>query len=313
MTPLRIIFAGSGEFGLPTIRGLLEAGHELALVISQPDRPAGRGRVLTPTPVGQFAIGKSLPLLRTPNINAETLPDADLLMVIAFGQKIGEALAHRPRLGSANLHASLLPLYRGAAPINWALLRGETLTGNTVIRLAPRMDAGAILGQSPLAINELETAGELHDRLAVEGAGLVLSVVDKLGSGRAQEWEQDDAYASPAPKLGRESAQLDWTKPAAEIANRIRGLYPWPGCRVRLVNASGGTTRATLVRARAVDSTDSNSTPPGTIDSAGLIAAGAGGVEIVEIQPEGKRPMPLAAYRNGHAWTRGMQVLPRED
>jgi methionyl-tRNA formyltransferase len=308
MTPLRIIFAGSGEFGLPTLRGLLDAGHELALVISQPDRPAGRGRVLTPTPIGQFAIAKSLPLLRTPNINAEALPDADLLLVIAFGQKIGDALTKRPRLGSANLHASMLPLYRGAAPINWAILRGESLTGNTVIRLAPRMDAGAILGQSPLAINELETAGELHDRLAIEGAGLVLAVIDKLSSGRAQEWEQDDAYASTAPKLDRESARLDWTRPAAEVANRIRGLYPWPGCRVRVPGADGQSTRATLVRARAVNSTSANLSP-GMIDAAGHIAAGSGTVEIVEIQPEGKRPMLLAAYRNGHAWNAGTQIM----
>src|SRR5689334_21719945 len=165
MSPLRIIFAGSGEFGLPALRAIREARHDLVQVVSQPDRPAGRGRALTPTPIAAFASGAGLPLLKTQDINAEALPDADVMVVIASGQKIGEAAVHRPRLGSINLHASLLPKYRGAAPINWAIIRGETTSGNSVIRLAPRMDAGAVLMQSSVEIGELETAGELHDRL----------------------------------------------------------------------------------------------------------------------------------------------------
>ena len=309
MTPLRIIFAGSGEFGLPTLRALLDAGHEVPLVASQPDRPAGRGRALTPTPIAQFALERSLPLVRTANLNAEPIPEADLLLVIAFGQKVGEPLAHRPRLGSANLHASKLPLYRGAAPINWAILRGEALTGNSVIRLAPKMDAGAILGQSLVPIDPLETAGELHDRLAADGAGLVLRIIAALATGTAQEWEQDDAYATSAPKLGRESARLDWSEPPADLANRIRGLYPWPGCRVRLLDVAGKELgRATLVRARPAQPNAVGSIPPGAIDPAGHVGAGSGAVEIIEIQPEGKRPMPLDAYRNGHDWLPGMRV-----
>jgi methionyl-tRNA formyltransferase len=137
VAPLKLIFAGSGEFGLPTLRALLDARHDFVQVISQPDRPAGRGRTMTPTPIAAFAASQNLPLLKTANINIESLPPADAMVVIAFGQKIGESIVHHPRLGSVNLHASILPKYRGAAPINWAIIRGERVAGNSVIRLAP--------------------------------------------------------------------------------------------------------------------------------------------------------------------------------
>ena len=164
--PLQIIFAGSGEFGLPALQALLQAGHNLKHVYSQPDRPAGRGKKLTPTPISQFCLDHHLPLTRTDNINAETLPPADALVVIAFGQKIAPHVVDHAPLGAVNLHASLLPKYRGAAPIHRAILAGETVTGNSVIRLAQKMDAGALLGQSRLQIGQTETVGELHDRLA---------------------------------------------------------------------------------------------------------------------------------------------------
>src|SRR5688572_4057254 len=157
---LRIIFAASGEFAAPSLDALNSAGHQIIQVISQPDRPAGRGRELTPTPIARLAAQRRLEILKTENINHEKLEPADLLVVIAFGQRIAPHLVDHPRLGSVNLHASLLPKYRGAAPINWAIMSGERRTGNTVIRLAQKMDAGAILGQSALDIGELETAGE---------------------------------------------------------------------------------------------------------------------------------------------------------
>src|SRR5688572_19575603 len=178
MDPLRIIFAGSGEFGVPTLTALLDSVHEIVQVITQPDRPAGRGRALTPTRVASLASSRNLPLIKTQNVNTEQLPSADLLIVIAFGQKIAPHIVDHARLGAINLHASLLPKYRGAAPINWAMIHGETVTGNSVIRLAQKMDAGAILAQSRLDIGELETAGELHDRLAQDGATLVPPLVE---------------------------------------------------------------------------------------------------------------------------------------
>jgi methionyl-tRNA formyltransferase len=308
MSPLKIIFAGSGEFGLPTLRALLNAHHELVQVITQPDRPAGRGRTLTPTPIAAFAASHNLPLLKTADINAETVPPADAMVVIAFGQKIGEPTVQHPRLGSVNLHASVLPKYRGAAPINWAIIRGERVAGNSVIRLAPKMDAGAVLGQSSLEIGELETAGGLHDRLAADGAPLVLKVLSQLTDGTAVERPQDESQATIAPKLSRDSSKLDFTRPAEELARQIRGMYPWPGCRVRLVDVAGGEiARLTLVRARPAGE---ERTAPGTVDTGGSISTGSGALEVVELQPEGKKPMSLTAFRNGHRWDAKSRVEP---
>jgi methionyl-tRNA formyltransferase len=309
MGALRMIFAGSGEFGLPTLRALVGAGHAVVQVVSQPDRPAGRGRGLTPTPVAQFALDSGLPLLRTADINAETLPDADVMVVIAFGQKISDAVVRRPRLAAVNLHASRLPKFRGAAPINWAILNGETVTGNSVIRLAQRMDAGAVLGQSELAIGELETAGELHDRLAADGATLVPRVLDALASGRSQEVEQDERLATAAPKLSRDAARLEWARPAAELARRVRGLYPWPGCRVRVCDAEGKElARLRFVRARATAEDEGSRWAPGEVMASGSVQTGAGAMEVVECQPEGGRPMRLADYRRGHRWHAGLRL-----
>lgn len=304
---ISILFAGSGEFGVPALRAIVAAGHRVPLVVTQPDKPAGRGAKLTPTPVATAAAGLRLPVLRTADINAESLPPADLLVVIAFGQKIGDTVIAAPRLGAVNLHASRLPKYRGAAPINWAILAGETVAGNSVIRLARKMDAGAVLGMSAVPIGELETAGELHDRLSLDGVSLVLRVIDELAAGRAVEREQDHAAATLAPKLSRELARLDFTRPAAEVARQVRGLHPWPGCRVRVVSGDGKPAGALrLVRARAVGSGVAGE--PGVILVDGLVAAGEGAVELVEVQPDGKRPMSLGDYRRGHTWEAGMRL-----
>jgi methionyl-tRNA formyltransferase len=305
---MRIIFAGNGEFGVPTLGALLEAGHEIVAVYTQPERWAGRGRTLTPTPIAKFAQGRAVRLIQTPNVNDETRPPADLMVVIAFGQKIAPSAVNHPRLGSVNLHASLLPKFRGAAPINWAILRGENETGNSIIRLAPRMDAGAILAQSHVPIGETETAGELHDRLAVDGARLMLQTLDDLQAGRAMEMPQDDGQATAAPKLRREFSRIDWAIGAMEIARKIRGLYPWPGCRVRLLDAVGvELARLTLVRARAAEG-EGPRWHPGEITIAGHIACGDAAVEILDIQPDGKRPMSLSDYRRGNAWMPGMKL-----
>jgi len=307
LASLSIIFAGSGEFGAPTLRELAKSRHRLSLVVSQPDKPAGRGKTPAPTPISRLAIEHGLPLLRTADINNETLPEADLMIVVAFGQKISQRLVKHPRLGSVNLHASLLPKYRGAAPINWTIIRGESITGNSIIRLAERMDAGAILAQSRLAVGELETAGELHDRLAEDGRALMLRVVETLADGAAVEMPQDECKATLAPKLRREDARLDFSRPADELARHIRGLYPWPGCHVRIIDPGGRPGgNVTLARARAVASGGAS---PGTMTAAGTVAAGDGNaLEIIELQPEGKRCMTLAAYRNGHPWESGSRL-----
>jgi methionyl-tRNA formyltransferase len=332
--PLKILFAGAGEFGLPTLRAILDAGHEVPLVISQPDKPAGRGNRLTPTPVAKFAIERGLPLLRTADVNAEQLSAADLMVVIAFGQKIAPHVVDHPRLSSVNLHASILPKLRGAAPINWAILRGDTHAGNSIIRLAQKMDAGPVLAQSSFKIGHLETAGELHDRLAEDGGPLMLRVIEQLATGKARETPQDESQATVAPKLTRDHTKLDFARHAHDLGLQIRGLYPWPGCRVRLIDRDGKERdRLTLVRAQALPAHPDHPGDPDAAFAASLdagdaqlesfkkctglfgivmggltIATGDAALELVEVQPEGKRPMPLSAYRNGHPFEAGMRL-----
>jgi len=304
-TPATILFAGSGEFGAPTLKALVATGHRVLHVFTQPDRPAGRGKKLTPTPIAALAGELGLSVTRTENINAEPLPPADLLIVIAFGQKIAESVVNHPRLGSVNLHSSLLPKYRGAAPINWAVINGDSITGNSIIRLANKMDAGAILAQSRLAIGESETAGELHDRLAENGAPLMLELISSLQSGSAIETQQDHPLATIAPKLSRQSAILDWTKPAAAVVRQINGMSPWPGCMVKLLEGDKEIAKLTLLRSRPAASAGD----PGTIQPDGTIAAGDGNsVEVLEVQPEGKRPMKLSDFKNGRPWRAPMIV-----
>ncbi len=309
MDRLNIIFAGAGEFGLPTLQHLAQS-HNLIQVITQPDRPAGRGQKLTPTPIAQFAEANQLSLLKTANVKSESLPQADLLIVIAFGQKIPPHIVNHPRFGSVNLHASRLPKYRGASPIHSAILNGDLTTGNSVIRLAERMDAGAILAQSELTISETETAGELHDRLAQAGPDIIDRVITALITNSVIEVPQDDSQATLAPKLNRLAAIISFDRTMKEIANQIRGLYPWPGCRVRVLDENGSECgRMTLVRARAgMLGLGEKKLPGGTIRSNGSLRVADGLVHILEVQPEGKRPMSLADYRNGHPWDPGMRV-----
>jgi methionyl-tRNA formyltransferase len=308
---MRIIFTGSGEFGIPTLKRLLQSGHKIVAVYSQPDRPAGRGRKLTPTPVAQFATEKKLPIFRTEHLSYEQLPEADLMIVIAFGQKISPAAAEHPALGSVNLHASRLPKFRGAAPINWAILSGEKITGNSVIRLAQKMDAGDVLGQSSLPIGETETAGELHDRLAADGAELMTKVIGDFEAGRVLVKPQDESLASRAPKLSREISKIDWNSPAVEIARKIRGLYPWPGCRVAITDAvHEEKARMTLVRA-VVAPGEGARWHAGEISGSGKVSIGNGDeeIEILEVQPESKSAMSLADYRRGNLWVPGMRLV----
>jgi len=306
--PLRIVFAGSGEFGVPTLRALARSGHEIVQVVSQPDRPAGRGRSLAPTPISVEAIELKLPLLRTANINGESPAAADVMVVIAFGQKISPEIVNHPRLGSINLHASRLPKYRGAAPINWAMLAGETVTGNSVIRLAQKMDAGAVLAQSEVVIGPTETAGELHDRLSRDGVGLVLRVLDELASGTAIETVQDETRATLAPKLSRKSAMLDFSQPGERVARTVRGLYPWPGCRVRVVDVEGTeVARMRLVRAVAAKE-DGPRWELGEITSAGTVSCGEDCIDVLECQPDGGKAMSMADYRRGHRWQAGLRL-----
>lgn len=308
--PMQIVFFGSGAFGLPTLEHLARHSDRftIGLIVSQPDRPAGRRQRLTPTPVSQWAAEHAVARITTSDVNAPAIiaeiaaqrPDA--LVVIAFGQKIGPALIDGRF--AINLHGSLLPAYRGAAPIQRAMMDGCTTTGVSVIALAQRMDAGDILAAESTPIDPKETAGELHDRLALLGAAAVARVLEAHRRGELRPVSQDEPLATRAPKLRKEEGTTDFNLPAAKVRARIHGVTPWPGCRVAL---DGAAVRLLRVRDYGEQTA---AEPPGTVCPDRRIACAAGTIEVIEIQPEGGRAMTLDAFRNGRPFEPGMRLRP---
>jgi len=292
---LPVAFLGSGAFGLPTLAALRDR-HDVRLVISQPDRPAGRKQRLTPTPIAEAALAAGLRVERPESVNDDEAiallesVDPAALVVVAYGQKLGpRVLADRFAI---NLHSSLLPLYRGAAPINRAMMDDRPETGVSIITLADRMDAGSILGEQATPIDPNETAGELHDRLAALGAPVVLRVLDAWADGTLEPREQDESLATRAPKLTKAEGTVSFEGPASAVRARIHGLTPWPGCTVRLDDRP-----VKLLRVRAVESPDDS--PPGTLTPDGVVRCGDGAVELLEVQPAGGKPMPFEAFARG--------------
>jgi len=308
---MRLLFFGAGEFGLPTLQAL-HAAHEIAAVVTQPDRPAGRGQRPRPTPIAQWAEQQGLPVWKTDDANdpafvakvAAAAPDASV--VIAFGQKLSPQLVEASGELMMNLHASLLPKYRGAAPINWAVIEGEAVTGNTVIGIAQRMDAGLIYGQQETPIAPHETAGELHDRLAGMGPDLVMEVLAKFKAGTLEGREQDDTLATQAPKLSRADGVVDFTQSAQRVRQRIHGLTPWPGITVRWTPAGGGDTRPLKLLRVAVDKEGERATAdPGTILPDHRVATGDGVIRLLEVQAPGSKAMDIESFARGHRFDPG--------
>jgi methionyl-tRNA formyltransferase len=302
-TPLRIFFLGSGSFGLPTLE-MLHRQHTVVGIVSQPDRPAGRGRQSTPTAISQFALDHSImPLIRPDNINdPQTLDqlrslETDAWVVIAFGQKLSEDLL-RDR-NAMNLHASLLPRWRGAAPINAAIIAQDASIGNSVITLANRMDAGYILAQQSLPLDPNSTASEAHDLLADNGPELIAHVLDQQHSDKLAPLAQDESLVTLAPKLKKTDGWVDFTKHASECRARIHGLSPWPGVVVQL---QGKPLK--LLRVAIPD--DTPDAPPGSLfdPASGLVACGnRSALKILEIQLAGKRIMSWADLARGRQLT----------
>ncbi|HHN77605.1 MAG TPA: methionyl-tRNA formyltransferase [Phycisphaerales bacterium] len=299
---MKIVFFGSGAFGLPTLEAIAD-GHTLLAVVTQPDRRAGRGGKLTPTPVAAWAEANApgVPVYKPERVNDPEIRDAirahnaDAWVVIAFGQKLSvDLLADRFAI---NLHASLLPRWRGAAPINAAIIAGDTETGNSVITLAERMDAGLVLGQSRRTIERTRTAGELHDLLAADGPALVLDVLARHADGTLDPVEQDESAVTVAPKIGRADTRVSLSDPADTIRRRINGLSPRPG--VTLIH------RGKPLKILRADSQQADmDAPHGTIFDAtdGLVACARGSaLRLLEVQPAGKRPMPWADYARGRS------------
>lgn len=234
--PPRLVFMGTPEFGVPTLRLLARSGYSVAAVVTQPDKPRGRGCAPSFSPVKQAALELGLPVLQPANVNtpealaALTGSAPEIIVVAAFGQILRSPLLALPRLGCVNLHASLLPRYRGAAPVQWAIAQGETVTGVTVQRMAERVDTGAVLTQRTLPIGPEETASELAARLAELGAPAVAEALELLTrTGGSCGVPQDDTQATLAPRLTREDGRLDWTLPGKTLHDRVRGFNPWPG------------------------------------------------------------------------------------
>ncbi|PYM06655.1 MAG: methionyl-tRNA formyltransferase [Candidatus Rokuibacteriota bacterium] len=307
---MRVLFYGTPPFALPTLEALL-ASHEVVGVVTQPDRPAGRGQRLTPPPVKERAIAAAVPVLQPPRLGdpgwLEPLRafGADLAVVVAFGQILPKAVLDVPARGSINVHASLLPKYRGAAPIAWALIRGESETGITTFQMDEGMDTGPILLSERTAIRPGETAGELGARLARLGARVLIDTLARLDT--IVPTPQQHGDATLAPRLRKTEGHLDWREPARALVNRIHGCNPRPGA---LTRASGG--RLTIWRARAVARSAGDIAPGTLIAGAGgvCIAAGDGAVEPIEVQPENRRVVAWPAYLRGARLRAGDRLGP---
>jgi methionyl-tRNA formyltransferase len=314
---LDLVFLGSGAFGVPTLAALVRA-HRVRAIVTQPDRPAGRGGRLTPTPVAVWAAehAPGVPVLKPPKVNApEVVAEvrghgAAAMVVIAFGQKLGRALL--ADVFAINLHASLLPRWRGAAPINAAVLAGDQETGNSVIALAEVMDAGVVYGQSRRAVYPDQTAGELHDLLADDGPGLVLSVLEQHAAGTLSAREQDATLVTLAPKLSKADGWVDFSEDAEGCRRRVHGLTPWPGVSVRLGALGLKLCRVQVADAEPARAGSEEQTVPGTITDPvlGLVACGRGTVlRVLEVHPAGGRRMSWHDFVNGRTLAAGSVLM----
>ncbi len=299
-----IVFLGTGAFGVPALSALHENGHEVALAVSQPDRPAGRGRRVAPTPIHAAADELGIPHLQTADVNREPLDrlvdQAALGVVVAFGQKISGTMLDRFPRGCVNIHASLLPKYRGAAPINWAMINDEPTTGVTVFQLNERWDAGDVWGFRETPIDPHETASELHDRLAQLGAALVVESLAMIAQDR-QPTPQDATQATRAPKLSKATGYLDWAESARALQRRIHGLWSWPAATTEFVSRSGKVEPLLLARATVVDPDciPTANTPPGAFRTDGTVQTGRGTLRLLEVKPASGKVMAFEAFANG--------------
>lgn len=309
---MRLLFMGTPGFAVPTLRKLLSSRHQVSGVFTQPDRPSGRGRKLAAGPVKQLALQSGLPVYQPERLAQEEWKPlvestADALVVVAYGKLLPSWLFTLPPFGAVNVHASLLPRYRGAAPIPWAIVHGETRTGVTTMRIDRGMDTGDLLLQSGVEIGEEETSVQLGERLAVLGADLLAETLDRLEAGRVRPRPQDPQLASYAPMLKKSDGEIDWSRSARQIFNRVRAFNPWPGAFTRR-----NRSRLRILKALPV-------TPPVQKPVAGslwrwdskraLVACGEGWLELLEVQPENHRPLAASDYLNGLRLQAGHSIL----
>ncbi len=309
--PLDIVFAGTPEFAVPALEALLGSGHRVVAVYTQPDRPAGRGRKPRPSPVKQRALQAGLTVhqpdtLRDP-AEQERLAalKPDVMVVVAYGLLLPRAVLDIPRLGCVNIHASLLPRWRGAAPIQRALLAGDSRSGVTLMQMEAGLDTGPMLARESCEISGEDNAQDLHDRLAAMGARMLVPTLERLAAGELRAERQDDAAGTYAAKLDKAEAELDWTRPAAELERAVRAFNPFPVAQTRL---AGQVLRVRQARALP----DEASAAPGNVVASSPggvdVATGDGVLRLLNLQLPGGRPMDVAAFLNGRSLPPGTRL-----
>ncbi len=300
---MRIIFMGTPDFAVGTLQALCDAGHEIVLAVTQPDKPAGRGKSLKAPPVKELAEELGIPVFQPEKIRdpeaLDTLKtqNADIIVVVAFGQILPKAVLEMTRYGCVNVHASLLPAWRGAAPIQWSLLAGDEVTGVTTMQMDEGLDTGDILLQREIPVEPDETGGSLFDKLAGAGAQLCVETLKELEAGTVSPVPQGETTTPYAKMLDKKMGRIDWSRPAGEIERMIRGLSPWPGAYTYRGDKMLKVRKAGITEAATVDSV------PGTMrqapDGSLLVQTGDAVMWIEEIQPAGKRAMTSAEYLRG--------------
>ena len=314
MKSLRVVFMGTPDFAAPCLEALLAAGHEVAAVITQPDRPRGRGRKLSFSPVKACAVEHGLEVLQPEKIKTPEFEQVlqelapDVMVVVAFGQILSPAILAIPPLGCVNVHASLLPYYRGAAPIHWAVMQGEEKTGVTTMYMDEGLDTGDMILKKEIAISKDASTGEIHDQLMQEGAVLLQETLALIADGKAPRTKQDHAVSTYAPLLKADIEQLDWTRSAQELHNRIRGLSPWPGAYCRY---AGG--RLKVWKSRVCEEATAVGATPGRIARLSaegfVVETGDGLLELLEVQPENKRRMKASECACGYSLQPGDRLV----
>jgi len=300
---MRIIFAGTPEFAVPALQALLSSEHTVVAVYTQPDRPSGRGRKLQNGPVKALALSANIPVYQPENLKQQTdidemrALDADLMVVVAYGLILSQTILDIPSLGCINIHGSLLPRWRGAAPINRAIIAGDEESGITIMRVVKKLDAGNMLHKQACLIGEYETASELHDRMMHMGAEALLVVLSQMKSAALIDEVQDESLVTYAHKLSKAEAQLDWSRSAVELSRQICGLNAWPVAQTTLDGAAVRVWRAVVLG-------EQTKLPSGVVlDNSKYIdvATGDGVLRLVEIQMPGKKRTLVSAYLNAHS------------
>ncbi len=307
---MKVVFMGTPDFAVETLKALYEAGHEIILAISQPDKPKGRSGKLAPTPVKEFALEHDIPVYQPVKIRAEESVEylkqyqADVFVVAAFGQILPKVILDMPRLGCVNVHGSLPPKYRGAAPIQWAVINGEKVSGNTTMLMGPGLDDGDMLLKSEIELAADETGGSLFDKLAIDGGKLAVKTIEALDRGEITPIPQDESQATHVGMISKEMGNVDWTKPADEIERLIRGLNPWPSAFTFIDGK-----QVKLWSATVVDGTGE----PGTIMDVNknvfTVACGSQALEINELQLEGKKRMATGDFLRGYSLKTGKRFV----